>query len=435
MSSYKGHIDIIAYLIETCNVLVDAVDCYNTTAVMYATLGGQDKAVNLLISYQCDTSVCSRAGHSISLLACQSSQKKLIDTLESLNLFNPQSADSIGRGVIHYTCAGGSVEILEYLIQHYDLELTVQDNEGKTGLHIAAMYSSTSIVKYIVRKLGIHDVLEGDSTACNTLYYACCGSLQCCSSNIFNKFLCPVSIKSTTSVPYLNHTAINMSPIKASERVSLVSWMLEQCSTLPHFNINTTYYNGKTLAHAACTSGSISLVKVLEQYNANIKMLDNDGVTALHSTALAGSLTLFKYLVKHHQLDPNCKSNTGMTPLRLAGISGNVNIVEYLAGISDVNYQNHNGRNVLHEACTNGHTDVVEYLIVDKGMVTSVTDNEDCTLLHYAAISDNVSLVKLLIDQYQLNPYQSDTQDRLPVHIAAQKGRTTIVRYFIVELH
>ena len=399
VSSYNGHIDIIAYLIDTCNELVDAVDCYNTTAVMHATLGGQDKAVNLLISkYQCDTSVCSRAGHSLSLLACQSSQKKLIDTLESLQLFNPQSLDSIGRGVIHYTCAGGSVEILEYLIQHYDLELTVQDNEGKTGLHIAAMYSSTSIVKYIVKRLGIHTILEGDSTTCNPLYYAFCGSLQSHSTKIFKKLLCPLSMKNVTSVHtaymyYADHMAINWSPIKASERALLVSWMLEQCSTLPHFNIKATYYNARTLVHAACASGSISLVKVLEQYNANINMLDNDGVTALHSTALAGSLTLFKYLVKHHQLDPNNKSDKGMTPLHLAGISGNVNMVEYLAGISDVNYQDHYGQNVLHKACTNGHTDVVEYLIVDKGMVTSVTDNEGLTLLHHAAMSDNVSLV------------------------------------------
>ena len=437
VSSYKGHIDIIAYLIDTCNVLVDAVDCYNTTAVMYATLGGQDKAVNLLISkYQCDTSVCSSGGHSLSLLTCHSSQKKLIDTLESLQLFNPQSVDSIGRGVIHYTCAGGSVEILEYLIQHYDLELTVQDNEGKTGLHIAAMYSSTSIVKYIVKRLGIHTILEGDSTTCNPLYYACCGSLQSYSTKIFKKLLSSIGIKSITSVPtgpYFDHMAINMSPIKVSERISLVSWMLEQCSTLPHFNINATYCNGEALVHAACTSGSISLVKILEQYNANINMLDNDGGTALHSTALAGSLTLFKYLVKHHQLDPYCKSNEGTTPLHLAGISGNVNMVEYLAGISDVNYQDHYGQNVLHKACTNGHTDVVEYLIVDKGMVTSVMDNEDCTLLHHAAMSDNLSLVKLLVDQYQLNPYQGDTKGRLPVHAATQKGHTTIVRYFIVE--
>ena len=66
-------------------------------------------------------------------------------------------------------------------------------------------------------------------------------------------------------------------------------------------------------------------------------------------------------------------------------------------------------------------------------MDANVTDNEGLTLLHHAAMSDNVSLVKLLVDQYQLNPYQGDTQGRLPVHIAAQKGLTTIVRYFIVE--
>ena len=36
-------------------------------------------------------------------------------------------------------------------------------------------------------------------------------------------------------------------------------------------------------------------------------------------------------------------------------------------------------------------------------MDANVTDNEGLT---HAAMSDNVSLVKLLVDQYQLNPYQ-----------------------------
>ena len=66
-------------------------------------------------------------------------------------------------------------------------------------------------------------------------------------------------------------------------------------------------------------------------------------------------------------------------------------------------------------------------------MDASVTDNEGGTLLHHAAMSDNVSLVKKLVDKYQLNPYQSSIQGRLPIHIAAQKGCTTIVRYFIVD--
>ena len=113
--------------------------------------------------------MCSRAGHSLSLLACQSGQKKVIDTLESLQLFNPQSSDNKGRGVIHYTCAGDSVDILEYLIRHYNLELTVQDNEGKRGLHIAAMYSSTNVVKYIIGIIGIHAILEVDSYTNNPL--------------------------------------------------------------------------------------------------------------------------------------------------------------------------------------------------------------------------------------------------------------------------
>ena len=432
VSSYKGHANIVTYLIDTCNVLVDAVDLYDTTAVMYAALGGQDEIVNLLISrYQCDTSVRSRAEHSLSLLACQSGQKKVIDTLESLQLFNAQSVDYKGRGIIHYTCAGGSVDILEYLIRHYNLELTVQDNEGKTGLHIAAMYSSTNVVKYIIGKIGIHAILEVDSYTNNPLFYACHCFMEVNCSKIFAKLITPITSKNIFSST--SNMITTRSPIKASESVSLVSWMLEQCSKILHFNINATFHNGRTLVHAVCTSGSISLVKVLEQYNANINVLDNDGKSALHTTALSGSVTLFKYLVKCHHLDPSGKSNKGTIALHHAGTSGNVNMVEYLADISDIKYRDHDGENILHKACHSGHAHLVEYLIVEKAMDTSVKDNRGCTLLHHAAMSDNVSLVKQLVDKYQLNPYQSNIQGCLPIHAAAQKGCTTLVGYFIVD--
>ena len=37
-------------------------------------------------------------------------------------------------------------------------------------------------------------------------------------------------------------------------------------------------------------------------------------------------------------------------------------------------------------------------------MDANVTDNEGLTLLHHAAMSDNVSLVKLLVDQVSTEP-------------------------------
>ena len=478
MSSYKGHINIVTYLIDVCNVLVDAVDCYNTTAVMYATLGGQDEVVNLLISkYQCDTSVCSRAGHSLSLLACQSGQKKAIHALESLQLFNPdpQSVDYVGRGVIHYTCAGGSVELLEYLIQHYNLELTVQDNEGRTGLHIAAIYSSTEVAKYVMVKLRPQVALDRDKHHCSAIYYACHEDMPICGSKAFRKLtfvltsnMCyhpktPIS----TMWDYSTSSINNWSPIKASERVSLVSWMLEQCSTLADFNINAIYYNDSTLVHAACSSGSISLMKVLEVYNINIDALDNDGESALHKAALSGSLSLFKYLVNYHHLDPSGKSYHGTIPLQYASQSGNVNIVDYLANISDINYQapsgmtalhyssqcghydivhyliekqninfyicDNNNQNALHHACYSGNMKLVQYLIAKVD--TSVIDNDGRSILHYAAlgITCSLSLVKILVEKYQLSPHQVDQNGCLPLHYAANLGHTAIVEYFIVD--
>ena len=478
MSSYKGHINIVTYLIDACNVLVDAVDCYNTTAVMYAAQGGQDEVVKLLISkYQCDTSVCSRAGYTLSLLACQSGQKKVIHTLESVQLFNPQSVDYAGRGVIHYTCAGGSVEILEYLVQHYNLELTVQDHAGMKGLHIAARYGATKVVQYIMKEFGPQVALETENDGCNAIFVL--ASVDCIpmhSTKIFAKLCSPltdtVCYYTSNSVSFnfygvgRSHV-INWSPIKVYERILLMSWMLKQCNTLPQFNINALQVFGRTLVHAVCRGacGSISLLKALEQYNANFNILDNGGLSALHYAALSGSLTLFKYLVQHHHLDPNAESFYGNLPLHYGCRSGNINMVQYLANINDVSFQdvngltaffysscsghydtvryfidNHNinlamynviGENILHTACCSGNIQLVKYLIIEKAMDTSVKDYIGRTLLHHAA---NVPLVKLL-EQYRMDPHQGDKRGCLPMHAAAEKGHTDIINYFLSQYH
>ena len=477
ISSYKGHINIVTYLVGTCNVLVDAVDSYNTTAVMYATLGGQDEVVNLLISkYQCDTSVCSKAGHSLSLLACQSGQKKVIHTLESLQLFNPQSVDYKGKGVIHYTCAGGSVEILEYLIPHYNLELTVQDNEGRTGIYIAARYGATEVIQHITKKLGPQVILKTDHVGANVIYaLASTDYIVIHSTNIFAKLCSPHSNTvfhympnpaSAHSTAEKAHTLIiNWSPTKANEKASLLSWMLQQYSTLPHFNIDALHSYGRALVHAVCYSGSFLSMKVLEQYNANFNILDKGGVSALHYAALSGSLTLLKYLVQHHHLNPNAESYHDQLPLHCGCSSGNINMVEYLANINDVNYQDENGmtavlfssvsghydtvhylienyninlstcniigENILHKACCSGNIRLVKYLIVEKAMDTSVKDYIGRTLLHHAA---NVPLVKLL-ERYQVDPHQGDKRGYLPVHAAAQEGHTDIIKHFLSQCH
>ena len=445
MSSYKGHINIVTYLIDACNVLVNAVDHYNTTAVMYATLGGQDEVVNLLISkYQCDASVCSRAGHSLSLLACQSGQKKVIHILESLQLFNLQSVDDVGRGVIHYTCAGGSVELLEYLIQYYNLELTVQDNAGMTGLHIAAYYSSTEAVMYIMEKYGPQIALETDNNGDNAIRGLLANDhLPVHSTEVFAKLLTPLShtksfyTSDSTSVnfPTTKIYTIAYSPIKVSERVSLVAWILEQCSVLPHFKINATYFHGRSLAHTASEGGIIALMKVLEQYNANIDVLDNDGRNILHAACGSGHTHFVEYLIVNKAMDTSVTDNKGCTLLHHAALGGSLSLVKLLVEKHQLSPHqvDENGCLPLHNAANKGHTAIVEYFIVDQAMDISVTSNGGKSILHHAALGGSLSLVKLLVEKYQLSPHQVDQNGLLPLHDAADLGHTAIVKYFIVD--
>lgn len=52
----------------------------------------------------------------------------------------------------------------------------------------------------------------------------------------------------------------------------------------------------------------------------------------------------------------------------------------------------------LHIATLNGNHEIAEYLI-EKGANVNSKDNEGKTAMHYAALSNNVDLIKAMIEQ------------------------------------
>ena len=469
MSSYKGHLSIVQYLVDTCHVPPDQPDNSNNTALLYSAMGGHSDLVEFFIERNCNTSQINCMSASLSLLACQSGELALIHKLESLNLFSPDSKDIFQLTVLHYTCMSNNGELFKYLLNRYQLSIDVKDEyASRTPLHIASWFASSSVVEYIVSIQGNGALLVTDNNGKSCLHYACDATIHIPAGIVYSKLMAQCD---ASAIGIINNTRIkqNIDFIKRNERVKMFSSLLKKASTCPNFDIDATTNDGRSLLHLASKSGNTLLVKALEEYNINCT-LDNDGGSPVHYAAwsgstsvlsyiisqynlnandtdythgrtplvyscVSGSINSVKYLINNHNSDPNITDKEGASCLHYSCCDGHIDITQYLIEVQhcDINKTDNKGRTLVHHAAWSGNFDLVQYLITEQGLSPTAVDENGLTALHYASLSLNLSIVKELITTYQLDPHQADSNGKLPIHYAAKSGDILLLELYVKD--
>ena len=465
MASYNGHLPVVQYLVDTCHVPLDQPDSSNNTALLYSAMGGHSDLVEFFIKRNCNTSQINATGASLSLLACRSGQVALVAKLEELNLFSPESTDNNGSTILHYCCMKNNLELFKHLLTQYKLDIDMKNKYGRTPLHYASWYASSSVVEYIVSIQDNEALLVTDNDGYSCLHRASNAGMDMIAGIVYSKLYAP---HDAPVIQVINSTGIkhNIDFIKRNERVKMFSSLLKKASTCPNFNINATTTNGRSLLHLASYTGSTLLVKALEEYNIN-PSLDHDGASPVHRAAWSGSTSVLGYIISHYNLNANDPDYTGRTPLVYSCWSGSINTIQYLINNhnSDPNITVNNGMTPLHHSCRNGHIDITQYLIDVQHCDINKTDNEGRTLVHHAAFSGNFDLVQYLITEqglsptavnkngrtalyyasvslnlplvnklittYQLDPHQADSNGRLPIHYAALSGDILLLELYV----
>uniref|UniRef100_A0A1X7UVJ5 Death domain-containing protein n=1 Tax=Amphimedon queenslandica TaxID=400682 RepID=A0A1X7UVJ5_AMPQE len=463
MASYKGHLSIVQYLVDTCDVPPDQPDNSNNTPLLYSAMGGHSDLVEFFIEKNCNISQINSHNASLSLLACKSGQVALIDKLEAVDLFKPNSSDCYGFGILHYSSMSNNVELFKYLLNRYQLSIDVKDRYGKTPLHIASWYASSSVVEYIVSIQGNEALLVNDNNCNSCLHFASLASIAIKATTMYSKLiaLCDAS---NIEIVSGNKIKNNINFIIRNKRIKVFTSLLKKAINC-HFDINATTTNGESLLHYASRSGSTLLVKALEEYNINCT-LDNDGMSPVHYAAWSGSTSVLsyiisqynlsandtdtyghtslvyscqsgsinsvKYLINNHNSDPNIIDNDGMTCLHHSCRHGHIDITHYLIEVQhcDINETDNEGRTLVHHAAQSGNFDLVQYLITEQGLSPTAVDKNGLTALHYTSVSLNLSLVKELITTYQLDPHQVDSNGKLPIHYAAESGNILLLELY-----
>ena len=463
MASYNGHLPVVKFLVDTCHVSPDQPDSSSNTAVLYSAIGGHSDIVEFFVERNCNTCQINNEGASLSLLACQSGQLALVHRLETLDLFSPNTKSTFGRGILHYACrsANNSIELVKYLLTRYQIAISVKDQCGRTPLHIASWFASSSVVEYIASIQGNEALLVADNSGWSCLHCASDVIISIKAGIVYSKLVAP---HDAPIIEIYNDVTIksNVDFIKHKNRVKMLASLLKKASTCPTFDINATTPDGRSLLHLATLSGSTLLVQALEVYDINsslnhygaspvhqaawsgstsllsyvinrfnLNVIDPDymGHTPLFYSCVSGSINSVKFLINGHNCDANVTDKHGLTCLHLSCRHGHIDIAQYLIEMQhcDINKIDNEGHTLVHHAAWSGSLDLIRYLLNEKFLSPTSADTNKCTALHYASLTLNLPLIKELVATYHLNPHQVNRNGKLPIHYAAESGNILLL--------
>ncbi|CAL1285645.1 unnamed protein product [Larinioides sclopetarius] len=297
---------------------------------------------------------------------------------------NPYSKDTTGQTVLHVAAFYNRIEVMWYLIEqeHISMDISMDDVNGKTPLHIAVENQSNNIVKYL------------------------------------SKFCICLNKKDKHGLTPL-HTAILWNNIDA------VKILLDKETNV---DANRSYGNYTALQIAA-RCGNPYLVKLLIAKKAHIDAKCMFGATSLHLATLNGNFEIVKILVESGA-DVNAKSYVGTTPLSNAASKGKIEIVEFLlqhgADISIFAYPH---ENALMAAAENGHESVAR-LLLQKGASVNSKDDSGSTPLYISAYMGHYETVQLLLN-HKADVDCRNNKMETPLHASAFRGHKEIVQLLL----
>jgi ankyrin repeat protein len=114
-------------------------------------------------------------------------------------------------------------------------------------------------------------------------------------------------------------------------------------------------------------------------------------------------------------------------PLEQATLEGHTETIKGLiAQGKDINARNIRGQTPLHLAAMKGNSDVLQLLLENGAQVDALASDSGCTSLHYAAGLGHVELCELLV-RYGADPDAQTARLQTPLHLAVASGHSDVV--------
>ena len=200
-------------------------------------------------------------------------------------------------------------------------------------------------------------------------------------------------------------------------------------------NLNVQDEKQDTLLHYTASVNNVGMVKALIVAEADINARNNSGYRPLHIAAAYGGVEVVMALIEV-KVDMSVDDLNQL--LYIAVRYNNLEVVEALIA-AGVNVNRKDRDTLLHEvAWAEDSSTEVAIVLIRAGAYVNIQTPKGNTPLHYAAMNNNVELIRILIVEganldVQNNAHQNNyfINKNTPLHIAILEGRVEATKELI----
>eukprot|EP00055_Hartaetosiga_balthica_P017021 m.111042 g.111042 ORF g.111042 m.111042 type:complete len:1240 (+) comp9232_c0_seq1:101-3820(+) len=298
------------------------------------------------------------------------------------------AVDSDGRTTLIMAIGQGNSAVADVLFASEGIDVNIADNSGRTALHWAAVVVNEEALKKLIKSKANPNAIDFEGAT--PLHYL---------------VQHPVA---ESGLKYFLDNIEGLEDIKDNENHSIFFWAIEagnipalqllmECKSV---SLTSTDSLGNTPLHFACKKGDIDVVRVLLQH-VNVNTRNNAGQTALFSACSGGhpsSLSIVKLLLES-KADIRMVDRFGLTLIHwVASVEGE--LCDFICNMiwdEAINAFDNEGHTALHFAIYANNIPCATSL-VEAGWNVNQADDNRITPLHWACMRGSYPMAKLLLD-------------------------------------
>ncbi len=386
----KSQLEIIELLLKH----KARIFCINKEGIGPAQLAIQNKSikiVKLFIDAEIKLNESYTARNTMLNLAVKDGLTDIAELLLKSGANANQDFGSFDKSPLHVAITKNYTKIVDLLVK-YQAELTTQDKDGNTPLHMAINLNKALIV------------------------------------NINNISIVQILLKGGADL-YLQNKAGDTPLHMALKSKQL---QIAQMMLMRDVKLDLQNKDGDTALHIALKFGMKDIAQMMLMRDVNLNLQNKDGDTALHIACKSGMKDIAQMMLTNN-VNLNLQNKAGDTALHIACKSGMKDIAQMmLTNNVKLDLQNKDGDTALHIVCKSGMTEVVQMMLM-RDVNLNLQNKDGNTALHIATDKGNPDLVKALLENGanpNINNYRLGGS--APLHNAIE-NRCITSPYYVTE--
>ena len=367
-------------------------------------------------------------GKTLFQYCCDRNNLKLIEAL-TIRLDN---TDTLGNGPLHYACKYECTDIVRYLVERR-YNQNIINSERESALHIACR-KSLEVTKLLTNC----DANFKNANGNTPLHIACASKRKDIAQYLVEEMNCDVKVRNNEGEYPLHIATLNSLQIEILVQKSDINCQ-DNCGNTPLHNacyiqdsdmIKFLLHYQECRADIFNEEGELALqvllnVCILSNCHCSQKALKNvmDG----NKSSMKNLLQTVKMILQRYCAAAMIINNDGITPIDLAVMKGELELLEILLDFSEVDDVIR--KSLLHKACEHGQSEIVHWL-VDHEASTEVADDDKNYPQHVCFIH-TYSCLETLKQLGPLDVLKRDKNDDTILHLACRRSNEDVLQYIL----